>query len=148
MHIVVLKCTHIQVAFSKFTSCDNQQGVFNSYCSCSFEAEIIEFDKSSHNMYSNTIVNFQESTTILNACTKKSLETYWIHHVCILPVWAGCDPRSIIKQSFIRLNPDFPSPRPVAIPKLKDQLLIAGRYYLPTPPLGQDMTQGQFLSGV
>ena len=23
-----------------------------------------------------------------------------------------------------------------------------GRYYLPTPPLGQDMTQGQFLSGV
>ena len=21
-------------------------------------------------------------------------------------------------------------------------------YYLPTPPLGQDMTQGQFLSGV
>ena len=22
------------------------------------------------------------------------------------------------------------------------------RYYLPTPPLGQDMTQGQFLSGV
>ena len=26
---------------------------------------------------------------------------------------------------------------------------IAGEgYYLPTPPLGQDMTQGQFLSGV
>ena len=22
------------------------------------------------------------------------------------------------------------------------------RYYLPTPPLGQDITQGQFLSGV
>ena len=22
------------------------------------------------------------------------------------------------------------------------------KYYLPTPPLGQDMTQGQFLSGV
>ena len=28
-------------------------------------------------------------------------------------------------------------------------LLSAARwYYLPTPPLGQDMTQGQFLSGV
>ena len=27
-------------------------------------------------MYSNNIVNFQESTTILNTCTKKSLETY------------------------------------------------------------------------
>ena len=25
---------------------------------------------------------------------------------------------------------------------------ILSRYYLPTPPLGQDMTQGQFLSGV
>ena len=25
---------------------------------------------------------------------------------------------------------------------------ITRRYYLPTPPLGQDMTQGQFLSGV
>ena len=25
---------------------------------------------------------------------------------------------------------------------------IDTRYYLPTPPLGQDMTQGQFLSGV
>ena len=28
-------------------------------------------------MYSNNIGNSQESTTILNACTKKSLETYW-----------------------------------------------------------------------
>ena len=26
--------------------------------------------------------------------------------------------------------------------------VMGGRYYLPTPPLGQDMTQGQFLSGV
>ena len=25
---------------------------------------------------------------------------------------------------------------------------ITVRYYLPTPPHGQDMTQGQFLSGV
>ena len=32
-------------------------------------------------MYSNDIQNFQESTTILNARTKTSLETYWIHHV-------------------------------------------------------------------
>ena len=28
--------------------------------------------QSSHKMYINNIVNFQESTTILNACTKKS----------------------------------------------------------------------------
>ena len=32
-------------------------------------------------MYSNNIVNFQKSTTILNACTKKSLENYWMYHV-------------------------------------------------------------------
>ena len=42
-----------------------------SYCSCSFEAEIIKIGQSSHKMYSNNIVNFQESTTILNTCTKK-----------------------------------------------------------------------------
>ena len=44
----------------------------NSYCSCSFEPEIIKISQSSHKMYSNKILNFQESTTILNACTKKS----------------------------------------------------------------------------
>ena len=44
----------------------------NCCCSCSFEAEIIKICQSSHKMYSNNIVNFQESTTILNACIKKS----------------------------------------------------------------------------
>ena len=34
-----------------------------------------------------------------------------------------------------------------AITFLKDDF-NKDRYYLPTPPLGQDMTQGQFLSGV
>ena len=43
----------------------------NCYCSCSFEAEIIKFVQSSHMMYSNNILNFQETKTILNACTKK-----------------------------------------------------------------------------
>ena len=44
----------------------------NSCCSCSFEAEIIKNGQSSHKMYSNNIVNFQESTIIWNAHTKKS----------------------------------------------------------------------------
>ena len=44
----------------------------NCCCSCSFEAEIIKIGKLSHKMYSNNIVSFQESTTILNAWTKKS----------------------------------------------------------------------------
>ena len=43
----------------------------NSCCSCSFEPEIIKIDQSSHKMYSNNILNFQESTPILNAGTKK-----------------------------------------------------------------------------
>ena len=43
----------------------------NSCCSCSFEPEILKIGQSSHKMYSNNIVNFQESTTILNACKKK-----------------------------------------------------------------------------
>ena len=54
----------------------------NCCCSCSFESEIIKIGQSSHKIYSNNIVNFHESMTILKACTKKkSLETYWMHHV-------------------------------------------------------------------
>ena len=62
----------------------------NSYCSCSFEPEIIKIGQSSHNMYSNNIVNFQESTTILNACTKKvwkpiECNTYVLVLYCYCP---------------------------------------------------------------
>ena len=50
--------------------------VYSNCCSsCSFELEIIKIGQSSHKMYSNKIVNVQESATILNAHTKKSLET-------------------------------------------------------------------------
>ena len=42
-----------------------------SCCRCSFESEIIKIGQTSHNTYSNNIPNFQESTSILNACTKK-----------------------------------------------------------------------------
>ena len=46
--------------------------VYSNCCwSCWFEPEIIKIGQSSHKMYSNNILNFQESTTILNACTKK-----------------------------------------------------------------------------
>ena len=76
LHIVLLKYLHVQIAFLKFTSCDNQALVGRVYsnccCSCSFEAEIIRIGQKSHKMYSNNIVNFQESMTVFNACTKKS----------------------------------------------------------------------------
>ena len=43
----------------------------NCFCSCSFECKIIKIGRSSHKMYSNNIGNFRESTTTLNALTKK-----------------------------------------------------------------------------
>ena len=59
LHIVLLKCRHVQIAFLKFTSCDNQ-----AFVGCIPIAAV--------------------ATTILNTCTKKSLETYWRHHVIYL----------------------------------------------------------------
>ena len=68
----------------------------NCYCSCSFETEIIKIVQSPHKMYSNNIVNFQESTITLNACTKNvwnliECTTYVCVCVCvcILFVWLG-----------------------------------------------------------
>ena len=67
-----------------------------SHCSCSssFETEIIKISQSSHKIYSNNIVNFQESTTILNAPYEKSLETYpmllIIPFFCQLTVHSVC----------------------------------------------------------
>ena len=49
-----------------------------------------------------------------------------------------------MKNLDANLTPD-PETSATATPAKQTQI---GRYYLPTPPLGQDMTQGQFLSGV
>ena len=43
----------------------------NSCCCCWLEPEIIKIGPSSHKMYSNNILTFQELTTISNAYTKK-----------------------------------------------------------------------------
>ena len=43
----------------------------NCFCSCSVESKIIRIGQTSHKMYCNNILNFQESSTILNACRKK-----------------------------------------------------------------------------
>ena len=42
----------------------------NCWCSCSFEPEIIKIGHSSHKMYRHNVLNFQVSTTHLNAGTK------------------------------------------------------------------------------
>ena len=73
----------------------------NCCCSCSFKPEIIKIGQSSNKMYSNNRVNFQESTTILNAHTKKSLETYLMHLVVIeilLDVWSD----NLKAEAFLR----------------------------------------------
>ena len=57
----------------------------NCCCSCWFEAKIIKIGQSSHKMYSNNILNFQESITILNACTKKSGN--WLNSQCIYLIY-------------------------------------------------------------
>ena len=44
----------------------------SSCCRFSLEPEIINIRQSSHKMYSNNILNFQETTTVLNANTKNS----------------------------------------------------------------------------
>ena len=80
-----LKQNFIAYRSSKVSSCPDwifeihqlwQSGFSRVYsnCSrnCSFEPEIINIGQSSHKIYSNNIVNFHESMTILNACTKKS----------------------------------------------------------------------------
>ena len=80
-----LKQNFIAYRSSKVSSCPDcifeihqlwQSGFSKVYsnccCSCWFEPEIIKIGQSSHKMYSYNILNFQESTTNLNACTKKS----------------------------------------------------------------------------
>ena len=71
-------------------------GVYsNSCCNCSFEPEIIKIGQSSHKMYSNNILNFQESTTILMPVQKKSgillnsprIYTYIYVHVCRIYIY-------------------------------------------------------------
>ena len=78
----------------------------NCCCSCSFEAEIIKFGQSSYKMYSNKKLNFQESTTILNACTKKSGNLLNAphdhhHHHVVLVAWISLTLSRHFSLSFI-----------------------------------------------
>ena len=83
-HFLILKQNFIAYHSSKVSSNPDcifeihqlwQSGFSRMYsnpcCSCSFEAEIIKIGQSIHKMYSNNILNFQESTTILNGHMKK-----------------------------------------------------------------------------
>ena len=73
----------------------------NWFCRCSFEPEILKNCQSSHKMYSNKIRNFQESTTIVNAHTKKVWKLIVCpSYVCLIrkicTLWYGFKLRLII----------------------------------------------------
>ena len=76
----------------------------NSYCSCSFEAEIIKIGKSSHKVYSNNIMKFHESTKISNACKKTSGNLLKAPRIYIyIYIYIYCDGKltKIPKRDFI-----------------------------------------------
>ena len=111
----------------------------NSCCSCSFEPEIIKNGRSSHKMYSNNILNFQESTTILNACTKKvckliectfDVSTNKADDIIITAPSAqtGYDTKSIFKQSLTGLNSECSFSLTRGLTKAEEPSLP---YYLP-----------------
>ena len=83
----------------------------NYCCSCSFEPEIIKIGQSLHNMYSNNILNFLESTAILNASTKKSGN--------LLKASRTCPSISMIPTSAI--NRITPHPNPVSLSSANDE---------------------------
>ena len=68
----------------------------NCCCSYSLKPEIVNIGQWSHKMYSNNILNFWESSTILNACTKKSgnlLNAYILDlFIYLMPLNLVCDP--------------------------------------------------------
>ena len=60
--------------FIAYRSCKVSDSIFEIRqlcCSFSFETEVIKVGQSSPNMYSNNILNFQESITILDTHTEK-----------------------------------------------------------------------------
>ena len=80
----------------------------NCCCSCWFEPEIIKIGQSSHTVYSNNIVNFQESSTILNACTKKGWNliegtTYLLNYEQNILTWIETQ-NTETKESFDRIE--------------------------------------------
>ena len=90
----------------------------NSCCSCSFETEIVKIGQSSHKMYSNNIVNFQEFTTILNAKTKKSGNL--LNAPLILIYWNV----SCIYSDFPSLFVYYSLPLPLSLSSLYSSLYV------------------------
>ena len=109
---ITYRSSKVQIAFFKFTSCDNQILVgwipFPAVA-VHFNPEIIKIGQSSYKMCNNNILNFQASTTILNACTKKVFKliegtTYILRF--ILDVSVVCE-RLVETKSDCDIDPTF-----------------------------------------
>ena len=84
----------------------------NSYCSRSFEPEIMTIGQSSHKMYSNNILNFQESTTKKSGNLLNAPRTHT--HIFILSSWT---PLNLNIVTLTLLCIDFLTPpTPLIIP--------------------------------
>ena len=109
-NLLRLQCTCCTVqTTSKVFSCPNcifeihqlwQSGFSRMYsnccCSGSIEPELLNIGQSSHKVYSNNILNFQESRPILNAWTKKVwklIEFTTYTHIYILSKFGDCSRR-------------------------------------------------------
>ena len=130
--------------------------VYSNCCgSCSFEPEIIKTSQSSHKIYSNNILNFQEFTTILNTCTKKVwklIECTIYQHFCVprvflLPASQHLPPcqnslwlhatkanyRAAIWRQYHHININVPSPTNHGW-KCEDQRLVVQWSSFPATP--------------
>ena len=65
------KCPHCIFEIHQLWQSGFSRVYSNCCCSCWFEPEILKIGRSSYMMYSNNVLNFQESMTILNAYAKK-----------------------------------------------------------------------------
>ena len=83
--------------------------VYSNCCyKCSFEPEIIKIGQLSYKMYSNKLLNFQESTTIQNAHTKKVLKlivcssSSEIRYGCLSDIGSSCHSYEHVDITFRR----------------------------------------------
>ena len=75
LHIVLLKCPHVQIAFLKFTSCDNRALIGCipiAAVAVPLNQKSSKIGQSSHKMYSNNILNLRYcwgNLYLIKSCT-------------------------------------------------------------------------------
>ena len=99
-----LKRNFIAYRSSKVSDCIIEiHQLWQSGCSCWFEPEIIKIGQSSYKMYSNNILKFQVSMTILNACTKK----VWKYIIVRFQFWRSRECGVLLLCHYSQVHSDF-----------------------------------------